>query len=135
MKAVVCIHPETFKTMFADAGKDFPGLLNNLVMDFRRYKESGDLPDYFGRDVPYVEPQAAYNARLMHIHLKPSKFPRNRPQADRTSDISLVYARGELEENQFCFLAVFYPGAHQKARDSRLMNYLARLGQEFRNEH
>jgi mRNA interferase YafO len=135
MKVEVRFHPDTLSTMFTDAEKDFPGLLAKLLSDFKAYKEQDTLPNYFGRDAPYIQPPAALNARLMHLHLKPTGFPRNRPQLDRTSDISLVYTRGELEENQFCILAVFHPGAHAQARDTALMRYLARLAQEFREEH
>lgn len=136
MKAVVRIHPKTYGPLFSEVAKDFPGLIDALIRDFRRYVETGIPADYFGRDVPYVEPAAAFKAKLMHIHLRmPGKFPERRPQNDRTSDTALVYVRGELEENQYCLLAIFHPGAHKKARDVKVMQWLARLAQEFRDEH
>ncbi|WP_089168814.1 type II toxin-antitoxin system YafO family toxin [Azotobacter chroococcum] len=137
MKAVVRIHPETYGPLFSDVAKDFPGLIDTLIADFKRYVDQGELPDYFGRDVPYVEPAAAFNARLMHLHLKvpPGSFPARRPQRDRTSDTALVYVRGELEEHEYCLLALFHPGAHKQARNPAIMQSLARLAKKFRDEH
>jgi mRNA interferase YafO len=137
MKAVVRIHPKTYAPLFSEVAKKFPGLIDALISDFKQYVETGIPADYFGRDVPYVEPAAAYSARLMHIHLRmpPGKFPQNRPQMDKTSDTALVYVQGEIEENQFCLLALFHPDAHDKARDARVMQWLARLAKEFRDQH
>lgn len=134
-------HPDTFEEFFAEPLKDFPTLAEDLMADFVTYIGTGALPSTFGRDAPYVEPYAAYRAHLMHIHLKlpPESFPEGLPQADRTCDrkrdAALVYVRGELEENRYCILGVLYPHAHAKAREEKIMRYLARLAQKFRDEH
>ncbi|TLX53814.1 mRNA interferase YafO [Stutzerimonas nosocomialis] len=134
MRAIVRYHPDTH-LLFAEPAKPFRSLLDHLIGDFRSYKENDELPDYFGRDAPYIQPAAAYKARLMHMHINPAGFPRRLPQMDRTSDIALVYVQGEIEENHFCLLALFNPDAHAKARDEKLMQWLSRLAQKFRDQY
>lgn len=130
-------HPETFDAFFADPLKDFPSLADDLLADFILYKSTDQLPATFGRDAPYTEPWAAYNAGIMHIHLKlpPDSFPPKKPQIDRTTDTALVYVRGELEENRYLILAVLHPDAHAKAREEKIMRYLARLAKTFRDTY
>lgn len=142
MSAVIVeYHPATFEEFFSEPLKDFPTLAQDLMADFTMYKGADKLPSTFGRDAPYVQPHAAYRAHLMHIHLKlpPEEFPKRLPQIDRTCtrkrDAALVYVRGELEENRYCILGVLYPNAHAKAREEKIMRYLARLAQEFRDTH
>lgn len=134
-------HPDTFEEFFAEPLKDFPELADDLLADFVRYKSKDELPSTFGRDAPYIQPYAAYRAHLMHIHLKlpPEVFPERLPQIDRTCtkkrDAALVYVRGELEENRYCIFGVLYPNAHAKAREEKVMRYLARMAQGFRDTH
>ena len=143
-KVFVTYHPDTYDEFFAEPLKAFPTLTQDLMSDFLMYKGTGQLPRYFGRDVPYTQPHAAFRAQLMHIHLRlpPSLFPANLPQQDRVCrkgaperDAALVYVRGELEDNRYCIFGVFYPDAHAKAREEKTMRYLARLAQRFRDEH
>src|SRR5690606_19989716 len=121
-----------------------PSLAEDILKDFIRYKSEGVLPSYFGCDVPYTQPQLAFNVNLMHIHLclPPDSFPDKLPQPDRTcrkgaphKDAALVYVRGELEESKYCILGVLYPDAHAKARADKIMRYLARLAKEWRDEN
>lgn len=137
-------HPDTYNEFFEQPLKDFPTLAENLKADFIRYKTLGDLPRYFGCDVPYTQPHMAFKAQLMHIHLRlpPNLFPSNLPQIDRKckkgkpqDDAVLVYVRGELEDHRFCILGVLHPDGHAKAREEKLMRYLARLAQKFRDEN
>lgn len=140
----VMLHPDTRAEFFIDVLSDFPNLDYALLEDFLAYKHAGILPSYFGRDAPYVEPVAAYNAHLMHIHLKfpPDRFPENLPQLDRTcrrnqphKDAALVYVQAELDENSYCVLGVLHPDGHAKARSDQIMRRLARLAQKFRDEN
>ncbi|WP_165677438.1 type II toxin-antitoxin system YafO family toxin [Metapseudomonas otitidis] len=146
MPVEVEFHPATYKEFFQDVLSSYPDLLQKLRRDFSRYVESDGnfLPTYFGQDAPYVEPAAAFNARLMHIHicLPPGSFPIGKPQADRkcrkgepSQDAALVYVRGELYEERYRLLAFLHPDAHQKARKKELMSYLARIAQEFRDQN
>ncbi|WP_312483839.1 type II toxin-antitoxin system YafO family toxin [Pseudomonas sp.] len=139
MKAIVRINPRTYDSFFAPVAKQYPGLIDKLIRDFKRYVDSDRnyQPSYFGRDCPYVEPPLAYSSRLMHLHLNlsPSGFPHSKPRNDRTSDTALVYVRGELDDYQYSLLAVFHPDAHHLARDSKMMNYLARIAKDFREEY
>lgn len=137
-------HPISFAEFFTQPLVNYPTLAADLKADFVAYKGAGVLPSYFGCDVPYTQPQLAFNAQLMHIHLRlpPDFFPPNLPQHDRKcrkgepeNDAALVYVRGELEENRFCILGVLYPNAHAKARDEKIMRYLARLAKEFREKN
>lgn len=143
-RASAIIHPDTYRDFFLEVLKDYPGLDSALLKDFATYKQTGIPSDRFGRDAPYVWPVAAFSANLMHIHLKlpPDRFPKNLPQIDRVcrkgapqKDAALVYVRAELEEHRYCLLAVLYPDGHAKAREEKLMRYLSRLGQQFRDEN
>ena len=67
-----------------------------LVADFRHYKESGELPDTFGRDVGYDHPHTyplVKAEQVAHIHLTDGEhpWPGRMLQFHRTSDIHLVY--------------------------------------------
>ncbi len=142
MSAVIVeYHPDTFEEFFTEPLKDFPTLAEDLMADFVTYVGTGKLPSTFGRDAPYTQPYAAYRAHLMHIHLMlpPNTFAGGIPQRDRVcsrkQDAAIVYVRGELEENRYCILGVLYPSAHAKAREEKIMRYLARLAQEFRDTH
>lgn len=137
-------HPATYAEFFTEPLAKFPSLAADLLQDFVRYKSTGELPSYFGCDVPYTQPQLAFNAQLMHIHLclPPDFFPPNLPQYDRKcrknaplKDAALVYVRGEMEENRYCILGVLHPDAHAKARNEKTMRHLARLAKTFRDEN
>lgn len=137
-------HPTSYKEFFADVLVNFPGLDEEILRAFENYKTTGVATGRIGRDAPYVRPEAAFQAKLMHIHIKlpPGEFPPNLPQIDRVCrrgaphrDAALVYVRGELEENRYCLLAFLHPDGHAKAREEKLMRYLARLAQKFRDEN
>ncbi|WP_317987433.1 type II toxin-antitoxin system YafO family toxin [Photorhabdus antumapuensis] len=115
-----------------------------MLRDFKHYKETGEVPDYFGRDVAYTQPEAAYKSCMMHIHLcfPPDSFPKNRVQYYRTcksnspeNDACLVYVQGLLEENKYSLLAIMHPDVHGKARNPKIMSYLARIAQDFRDNN
>ncbi|WP_312452691.1 type II toxin-antitoxin system YafO family toxin [Stutzerimonas nitrititolerans] len=137
-------HPDSFEEFFTGPLVAHPSLAEDILKDFIRYKSEGVLPSYFGCDVPYTQPQLAFNVNLMHIHLclPPDSFPDKLPQPDRKcrkgaphKDAALVYVRGELEEGKYCILGVLYPDAHAKARADKIMRYLARLAKEWRDEN
>lgn len=141
---IVEFHPATFDEFFTEPLKDYPSLAADIMSDFILYKGTGKLPARFGRDAPYIQPIQAMRAQLMHIHLAlpPDSFPDNLRQYDRVSrkanpnkDAALIYVRGELEENRYCLLGVLYPDAHALQRRDKLMRYLARLAQAFRDDH
>ncbi|QQN20991.1 type II toxin-antitoxin system YafO family toxin [Pseudomonas cannabina] len=137
-------HPLSYVEFFGPLLADYPGLDTDILQAFTEYKATGRASGIIGRDAPYVEPYAAFRANLMHIHLKlpPGEFPKNLPQIDRVcrkgqphKDAALVYVKGELEEYKYCLLAVLYPSGHAKAREEKIMRYLARLAQQFRDEN
>lgn len=137
-------HPLTYKELFVDVLTDFPGLDLAILAAFIEYKASGVASGRIGRDAPYVWPEAAFKHKLMHIHLKlpPGNFSEKLPQIDRVckrgtpaKDAVLVYVGGSLEEDRYCLLGVLHPDGHAKAREEKLMRYLARLAQKFRDEN
>lgn len=104
MAIFVSINEKTKAEYFDAIFQKFPGLEKSIIDDFIRYKSSDELPEYFGCDVAYTQPEGARKSGMMHIHLKlpPAKFPKNKPQADRkcamndpVNDACLVYVRGE----------------------------------------
>lgn len=144
MEIEISINDTTRKEYFESVFLKHPELEDSIIADFRRYKETGELPSYFGTDVAYTQPHAAINAGLMHIHLKfpPDKFNKNIPQSDRKckigdpgNDAALVYVQGELYENKYSLLAIFNPDAHGVARNHELMSYLCRIAQDFRDNN
>ncbi|RPH30468.1 hypothetical protein EHN07_02205 [Buttiauxella warmboldiae] len=121
----------------------FPSLEKTLLEDFKLYKATGKLPDYFGRDTAYDRPNDIQDSGLWHIHLSlgNDKFkvnPKSRTATDqktmqwnRTSDTALVYAKGLLDENSYSLIAVFTPSAHNKAKDYDRMRILAEYARKF----
>ncbi|MFV1943909.1 type II toxin-antitoxin system YafO family toxin [Pseudomonas luteola] len=137
-------HEETYRELFQEVLKDYPGLADQIKRDFTRYIATGIPAEYFGKVDLYLQPPLAYDARLWHMHLAiaPFKFPLNRPQQDRKcrlgdpgNDAALVYVQGLLEENKYRLLAIFYPDAHAKAKQHKIMSYLARLAKDFRDNN
>lgn len=140
----VTINPATRDAFFKDFFIRFPELEQAIIDDFTRYKETGELPSYFGRDVAYTQPYAAFKSGLMHIHLAlpPKSFSVNLPQADRVcrkgvpdDDACLVYVQGLMEENTYSLIAVMHPDAHGEARRPEIMNYLCRIAQDFKDNN
>lgn len=121
----------------------FPSLEKTLLEDFKSYKATGKLPDYFGRDTAYDRPNDIQDSGLWHIHLSlgNDKFKVNPKsgtatdqktiQWNRTSDTALVYARGLLDENSYSLIAVFTPPAHAKANNDGRMRILAGYARSF----
>lgn len=143
MEFEISINSETRKDFFDATFLKHPTLEASIVEDFRRYKENGELPSYFGTDVAYTEPHAALKSGIMHIHIKfpPGSFPANRPQSDRKclkgdpeNDAALVYVQGELYENRYSLLAILNP-AHEQARDPSIMSPLCQIAQNFRDSN
>lgn len=146
MPSIVEFNPETYEDLFQPILTAYPDLLDNLVADFAGYIDSDRLvlPEYFGCDVAYTQPEEAYRAGLMHIHLAipPVQFPAKKPQADRkcprgdaTLDAALVYAQGLYEEDRYSLIAILHPDAHGKARDRLIMQRLARVAARFRDKY
>ena len=112
---------------------------DGLVADFKRYKSTGELPDTFGRDVPYDHAHTLPAVRaeeLMHLHLAENEpWPLSTVQFYRTSDKHLVYCQGYTDHNCYALMAFLEPEAHSKAWDRDLMLRLAASAQAFRNSH
>lgn len=121
----------------------YPDLESRLLADFIRYKSTGELPDYFGRDTLYDDPEDIRDAELRHIHFEigthvfgplPKWVDLTDKQAiqwERTNNTALVYARNLLDENQYTLIAVFTPYAHETAREYPKMRELAGYARKF----
>lgn len=138
------INHQTKSVFFDEVFTRFPDLEATILDDFIRYKATEQLPHYFGTDVAYTQPYAAFKAGVMHIHLclPPNKFPLKLPQADRKcrkgdpqNDACLVYVQGELYENRYSLLAILHPDAHSTAREVEVMSYLCRIATEFKAQN
>lgn len=77
MEIEISINKDTRKGFIDEIFLKHPKLEQLIIDDFYRYKTSGKLPSYFGRDVAFTEPYVAFKSGMMHIHLKfpPGKFP------------------------------------------------------------
>lgn len=109
--------------------------LQLIVSKFKKYKETGNTQDYFGRDVSFNRPEAVRSAGLMHAHLNDGKsWGVKLLQFDRTSDTHIVYCQGFFNTN--CYLLItLLKGAHAKYRDNMLMLSLAEVAASFRDRY
>lgn len=78
-----------------------------LLDDFRDYKEKKLLPTTFGRDAPYDFTHNRKALELQHIHLKTSgQFPIRLVQFRRTSGFVLVYCPGFFDSNKYLLISI-----------------------------
>jgi mRNA interferase YafO len=112
--------------------------LSCLEDDFRYYKANRQLPDLFGRDVPYNHPNTLPSVKvedIWHIHLLSGEasWPAHcKKQEDKTSDHHLVYCPAYHTANCFLLIAILSPDAHAQARRNNVMFNLASLAEKFR---
>ena len=144
MHVSVEINPKSYNYYFGPVFLQFDSLQQSLVDDFKIYKATGKLPDYFGRDTEYVRPDEIQGSGLMHIHLaigdqKFGPLPKHADPANgksiqwhRTSDAALLYSQNLFDENSYSLIAIFHPGAHSKAQNEDRMKILATYSREFR---
>ncbi len=110
--------------------------IEQLKADFSNYKDWGELPAYFGRDVPYHWPSGSEAANLYHLHLADSQYwPEWKDQYNRTSDRHLVYCQSHRDEDSYAFLAVFEPNAHSEAESLDRMNWLIDTAENFHKHY
>ncbi|GAB3321001.1 type II toxin-antitoxin system YafO family toxin [Haliea atlantica] len=107
-----------------------------LVNDFKAYV-GGDFRPNFGRDVAYDHantPRKVLFHQVRHLHLfDPGKpWEREAPPFRKTSDHHLVYCTGQLDEHCYLLMAILSPEAHQKARNSAIMERLGLMAEQFR---
>jgi mRNA interferase YafO len=102
-----------------------PEQLEQLVTDFRIYKESNLLPDTFGRDVKYD----------IHLTDREHLWPLHLVQFKRTSDIHLVYCQGATDSSHFLLIAILMPNAHEQARQNNVMANIGKMAERFRQSH
>lgn len=116
---------------------------NDLLADFRLYKETGVLPDTFGRDAPYAFTHNRAYLELQHIHLKRDgkPFPLKLLQFSRTSGYVLVYCPGFFNRNAYLLITIIKhwnpkkPGETEETdRDADLMAKLEKIAEGFREK-
>jgi mRNA interferase YafO len=121
-------------------GKD---AADDLLDDFRVYKEQGILPATFGRDAPYDFTHNRQYVQLQHIHIKRDgkEFPLRLVQFNRKSDSVLVYCPGFFDSNTYLLITVIKHWNHQKPnevkgtdKDSYLMDKLEKIAEGFREK-
>jgi len=128
-------NPDTYDYYLKRIFQLKPEYETTLLNDFITYKSGLAVPNIFGRDELYVDPDSITNIRMAHIHLattqkfKPitSKYY----QYERTSDAALVYVRHHFDENAYSLLAIFPHSAHTYARDYPFMEELAKYAEKF----
>ena len=109
---------------------------NALREEFLAYKMTGVVPQKYGRDAPYRDPESANAVKLRHMHLEDvthvahRKWVLNTVQFDRVSDTCLVYCRGEKSNDNYLLITVL-TNAHVRARKVTFMMELAELAEGF----
>ena len=144
MKINVSYNPETYDYYCAPVFLQFPSLEQDLLNDFARYKETGVLAHYFGRDTDYSRPDEIAGRGLMHLHVKlgnndfdslPKFIDKNDKQQlqwYRTTNSAVVYSQNIISENHYSIIAVFHPYAHLNANNDERMKKLADVATRFR---
>jgi len=113
--------------------------LDALVDDFKSYKLTGNISEYFGRDVPYDHPYTLpviLAEEVQHIHLgsEDKPFPLKKIQFYQTSDVHLVYCQGALDENYYLLMTILSPDGHKQARSRDIMFKLGVMAEKFRHQ-
>ena len=110
--------------------------LHSLTKDFRYYKETGQKPEFFGRDEAYDHPNTLpilKSEEVKHIHLASTDAPfLSSIQFYQTSDKHLVYCQGWNEPSCFLLIAILAPDAHEQARHRTIMYNLGLIAEKFR---
>lgn len=114
------------------------GELEALTNDFRRYKETGQKPDIFGRDEAYNHLDTLpilESEEVKHIHLAAGDAPfLSKIQFYQTSDKHLVYCQGWQDPSCFLLIAILTPDAHEQARNRTIMHNLGLIAEKFRQQ-
>lgn len=109
-----------------------------LKEDFRHYKETGALPDSFGRDVPYdsdVTLPLLRSEDVCHLHLAEDRpWPVSLVQFSRTSDTHLIYCQGFSNPDFYLLITVLSPDAHNQARNNSVMHNIGLIAERFRSQ-
>lgn len=130
------LHHKSLESLFSELELD----LTALKDDFKKYKESGNPPGNFGRDVLYNHPNSLpilHQEKVSHIHLEEPDEPWHFRvlQFNRTSDTHLVYCRGFYNENCYLLMALLSPDAHNQALNRTIMFNLGKMAEQFRNKY
>lgn len=119
-----------------------PEKSQQLVDDFRDYKENNRLPTTFGRDAPYDFTHNRKTLELQHIHLKlKGKFPIHLVQFRRTSGFVLVYCPGFFDRKKYLLISIikhFNPNKptdiKNTDRDNNFMAELEKIAERFQEK-
>jgi len=130
------LHHKSLESLFSELELD----LTALKDDFKKYKESGNPPGNFGRDVLYNHPNTlpiVCQEKISHIHLEDPDNPWHFhvAQFNRTSDIHLVYCRGFYDEKCYLLMTLLSPDAHNQALNRTIMFNLGKMAEQFRNKY
>jgi len=96
-----------------------PSEATDLKSDFKNYKETGKVPDTFGRDALYNHTNSLpilKSEEVAHIHLADNdkRWPIHTLQFNRTSDEHLIYCQGYFDKNCYLLMAILTPDAHER---------------------
>lgn len=115
-----------------------------LATEFQLFKAGQTyLGEIFGKDVPFIKPQAVVEQKLWHVHLETDLVTKRWDRlADRgadqdrfTSDRILVYTMmGDFYLQPFLLLTILDPG-HSKMSDPIFMRSLADLTERERSAY
>lgn len=128
------------KLIISTLGKD---AADDLLSDFRQYKEKGVLPSTFGRDAPYDFTHNRSYLELQHIHIKRDgkSFPIRLVQFARTSGYVLVYCPGFFDKHAYLLISVIKHWNHKQPnviegtdKDPELMVKLEKIAEGFREK-
>ena len=124
--------------------------LSRLVIEFKKYQNSSEAGEYFGRDASLDRPQSAKFAELQHIHTHPNfltGLPVNMQtnqlrtwrihgrQYDKRSDSWLIYCHGVRMQDNILLLAFLKDDAHSRANQVSFIGQLADEAEAWRAKY
>lgn len=117
-----------------------PDEMTALQYDFKNYKETGKVPDTFGRDALYNHPNSLpiiKSEEVAHIHLADNEnsWPVQTLQFNRTSDEHLIYCQGYFNKSCYLLMAILTPDAHEQALNRSIMYSLGQMAEKFRSQY
>lgn len=113
--------------------------LEDLVRNFRTYKNTGDPGEHFGPDYPYQKPPSVVSADLWHVHIPDAgkkKFNLRMTQFRRGSDTALVYCHGFFKEDHILLLGILSNAhdAYYHKRNSWYVPFIE-MAEKFRSKY
>jgi mRNA interferase YafO len=112
-----------------------PTLLAAIRDRFLDYKQTGKVPDTFGRDVQYTRPESVKESDLWHIHIKDATS-RNWEKPwiqvfNMTSDTALIYTMGAKNPGHYLIISIIENAHTYYGGTEKYLRAMAEIARNF----